>query len=53
MHKNMISEIVIKTQKQPFYNISPEIEIFKGKHQLPSTFKQAIKLIKRKVKYKQ
>lgn len=35
-----------------YYNISEEIEIFKGKNELPSSFKDFYTKIKRQIKYK-
>ena len=48
----MIGQIVALLKVDEFYNHSKEIEIAKGKYQLPTTFKKGYKKIKRSIKYK-
>ena len=48
----MITQIISLLKVDDFYNESEAIEIAKGKHQLPKTFKKGIEKVKRSIKYK-
>jgi hypothetical protein len=48
----MITKIIEILQTQPFYNLSEEVEIAKGKYEYVTTFKAGFNKIKRQIKYK-
>jgi hypothetical protein len=48
----MITQIIEMLQTQPFYNISEEVEIAKGKYEYVTKIKAGFNKIKRQIKYK-
>jgi hypothetical protein len=48
-----MKEIFEMLKLDSFYNMSEEIEIAKGKNQIPTTVKQALKQAKRVIRWKQ
>jgi len=47
----MIKNIIDLLTQAPFYNVSERVEIAKGKHEIPTTWKQGWEKIKRDWKY--
>jgi len=43
----MIKDVIQKLQEKDFYNVSEDIDIAKGKYQIPRTFKDLKNLFKR------
>lgn len=48
-----MKEIFEMLKLDPFYNVSKEIEIAKGRNEIPTTIKGALKQAKRVIRWKQ
>lgn len=48
----MITKILKLLNERDYFDVSKEVEIAKGKHYMPTTFKEAMPMVKRILKIK-